>query len=86
MGDPQLGDLAHGGVEVLPEVPQEFLPVQLAVGHQVELFFQRRGEVVLDVTQEELLEEGRDQPALVLGNEAVLVHPDIGAVAQHGQD
>ncbi len=85
VGGAQLGDLADGGVEVLPEVAEELLPVQLAVRHQVQLLFQRGGEVVLHVAAEELLEERGDQAALVLGNEALLVHADIFAVAQHGQ-
>ena len=85
VGDAQLGDFADGGVEVLPELPQQHLPVQFPGRDQVELLLQGGGEVVLHITAEELLEEGGDQPALVLGHEPVLVHLHIVAVAQHGQ-
>ena len=84
--DAQFGNACDGGVEVLPEVAQELFPVQLAVRHQIQLLFEAGGEVVFDIAAEELLQEGRDQPALVLGDEAVLLHLHIFAVAQHGQD
>ncbi len=76
----------RGGVEVLPEAAQQGLPVQIARRHLVQLGLQRGGEVVLDPFGEELLEEGRDQPSLVLRVEAVLVHADVFAVAQGRQD
>jgi hypothetical protein len=58
----------------------------LTGGDQVELLLQGGGEVVFDVAAEELLEEGGDQPALVLRHEALLLHPHIFAVAQHAED
>ena len=42
------------------------LPVDLAVGDEVELLLEIGGEVVFDIFREEGFEEGRDQPALVL--------------------
>ncbi len=86
LGDAQLADLAHGGLEVLPEVAQQLLVVEVAGRDLVELLFQGGGEIVLHVAAEELLEEGGDQAALVVRDEPVLVHVDVGAVAQHGQD
>ena len=74
------------GVEVLPEAAQQGFPVQVARRHLVQLGLQRGGEVVLDPFGEELLQEGRDQPSLVFGEEAVLVHADVFAVAQGRQD
>ena len=86
LGGAQRADLADRGVEVLPEVAQQRLPVEVAGRHQVQLLFEIGGEVVLDVAGEELLEEGGDQPALVLGHETVALHAHILAVTQHGQD
>ena len=81
-----LQDLLGGPVEVAPELPQEGLPVQVPCGHLVQLFLQRRREVVLDIAVEEGLEEDGDQAALVLRDEAVLLHPDIAAIPQDRED
>ena len=61
------------------------LPVDLAVGDLVELLLEVGGEVVFDVAREEALQERGDQPALVLGDEPLLLEPHIVAVAQHGE-
>ena len=81
-----LQDLGGGGLELAPELPEQGLPVEVAGRDLVEFFLERRGEVILDIAVEEGLQEDRDQPALVLGDEAVLLHPDIAPVAQDRQD
>ena len=83
LGDAQIADVVHGGDELAPEVAQHVLPFELARGDEVELLLEIGGEVVFDVAAEEALEEGGDQPALVLGVEPLLVDPHIFAVAQH---
>ena len=79
-------DLLGGTLEIAPELPQKGLPVQVPCGHLVQLFLQRRCEVVLDVAVEERLEEDGDQAALVLWDKAVLLHPDIAAIPQDRED
>ena len=85
LADAQVLDLADGGREVAPEVAQHVLPLELAVGDEVELLLQVGREVVLDVALEEALQERRDEPALVLGDQALLVDADVVAVLQHGE-
>ncbi len=86
MGDAQVLGLADGGFELLPELGEEDLPVQLAIGNDVELFLQIGGEVVFDIAPEEILQEGRDQAPLVFWIEALLIDADIVAVLQRGDD
>ncbi len=62
----QVLDLAERGGELAPEVAEQILPVDLAVGDPVEPLLQVGGEVVFDITAEERLEERRHQPSLVL--------------------
>ena len=86
VADLQILGFAHGGREIRPEIAQQLLPVQLAVGDFVQLLFQVGREVIGDIAVEEAVEEGGDQPALVFGHEALAVHLHIGAVAQGGDD
>ena len=72
VGDAQFLGLVDWRGEFLPELAQHVLPVELAGGDLVELFLEIGGEVVLDVALEEVFEEGRDQPALGLGDELAL--------------
>src|SRR5206468_5720584 len=65
VADLEILGLAHRGREVLPEIAQQLLPVQLAVGDFVQLLFQVGREVIGDIAVEEAVEEGGDQPALV---------------------
>jgi len=83
LGDAEIADILHGGDELAPEVAQHVLPSKLAGRNQIELFLEIGGEIVFDVATEEILEERRDQPALVLGIEPLLVEPDIFPVAQN---
>ena len=85
VGDAQLRRCADGGRELGPEVAEEILPRQLAVGDEVELLFQRGGEIVFHVTREEFLEEDGDQAALVFRDEALLFQLHIIAVDQRRQ-
>ena len=64
---------------------EQFLPVEPPAGDVVELFLELGGIIEADVALEEALEEGGHQPAALLGNEAVLVEPDIFAVLQRLQ-
>ena len=77
----QILDVADRAGEVVPEIAQERLPVDLAVRDLVELLLEIGGEVVADVFGEEGFEEGRHQPALVLGDQALLFDPHIVAIA-----
>ena len=76
-------DVADGAGEIVPEVAQERLPVDLAVRDLVELLFEIGGEIVADVFGEERLEEGRDDPALVLRKQALLLDPHVVAILEH---
>ena len=62
--------LVDGAGEIAPEIAQHLLPVDLAVRDLVELLFEIGGEIVFDIAREEALEEGGDEPALVLGHRA----------------
>ena len=83
LGDPQITDVVYGGNELAPEVAKHVLPFDLAGGDEVELLLEIGGEVVLDIAAEETLEKGRDQAPLVLRHQALLIHPDIFALAEH---
>ncbi len=85
LADAQILDLVDGGGEVLPEIAQHLAPFELVVGNEIELFLKVGGEVVFDVALEEAFQEGDDETALVLGNEALLVEAHILAIAQHGE-
>ena len=85
LADAQVLDLPDAGREVAPEVAQHVLPLELAVGDEVELLLQVGREIVLDVALEEGLQEGRDEAALVLGDQALLVDADVVALLQHGE-
>src|ERR1700722_3082753 len=76
-------DVADGAGEIVPEVAQERLPIDLAVRDLVELLFQIGGEIVTDVFGEERFEEGRDNPALVLRKQALLLDPHVVAILEH---
>ena len=86
IGDAQFLDVFEGGREVLPEVAQHVLPVDLAGRDLVELLLEIGGEVIFHIAAEEAFEEGGDDAALVLGDEALLVEPHIAAVAQRLED
>ena len=79
--DAQLLDVADRADEVGPEVAQQVAPGHLVVGDLVELLFEIGGEIVFDVAREEVLQERGEHAALVLGNEPLLVEPDVAAVA-----
>ena len=85
LADAQILDLVDGAGEVAPEVAQHVLPLELAVGDEVELLLEVGREVVLDVALEEAFEEGGDEAALVLGDQPLLVDADVVALLQHGE-
>ena len=70
----------------VPERLHDPAPVGPPAGDVVELLLERGGEAGVDVALEEAGQEGGDQPAAVLGDEALVLHADVVAVAQHGQD
>ena len=86
MGDAEILDLAERLGEVAPEFAQHLLPVDLAIRNAVELLFQIGGEIIFDIMAEETFKKGGDHAALVFGDEAFLVEPHIGAVAQGRED
>ena len=85
LGDAEVVGLGDVGRELPPELAEHLLPGDVAVRDLVELLLEVGGEVVFDIALEEALEEGGDQPALVLGDELLLLEPDIAAVAEHGE-
>ena len=80
--NPQFGGGAHGVGELGPEVPEDRLPVDPPARNVVQLVLQVGGEVVFHVACEEALEERRDQPASVLGEEPPALEPHIIPVLQ----
>jgi hypothetical protein len=66
LGDAQLADLATAAWKSRQKSRSSSFHARSPARHLVQPLLQRRGEVVLDVAGEELLEEGGDQPALVL--------------------
>ena len=82
LGDGEVLGAVDGGVEGGPERAQHRLPIDAAARNVVELVFQIGGEIVLDVSLEKALEEGGDQPAAVLGHEALLVQAYVRPVLQ----
>ena len=73
LADAQVRRLGDGGREVAPEPGQHVLVVGLARADLVELVLETGGEVVLHVAAEVVGQERRDEAALVLGDQAVLV-------------
>ena len=86
VADLQVLGLVHRLGELVPEGVHHLPPVQLAGGDVVQLLLQRGGEAGIDVVLEEADQEGGDQPAAILRDEAPLLQPDIVAVLQHRQD
>ncbi len=79
-------DAVDGADEVGPEIPQDLLPGDFIIRDFVELLFEIGGEVELDVTREEVLQERDDDAALVFGGQALFLELHIAAVLQHLQD
>jgi hypothetical protein len=84
--DPQIADVGDGAVKVFPEVAHQLLPGEFAGRDLVELTFEVGGEVVFDILAEEVFEEGDDETAAVIRDEAVLVHLHVIAFAQLLED
>src|SRR6185437_15374552 len=72
--------------EIAPEILEHLLPGDPPAGDVVELVLEIGGEIVFDITLEELRQERRDKAAAVLGDEALLVEPHVIAVLQHLDD
>ena len=85
-GDAQILDVVDRADEADPEFLQHLLPGNLVVGDAVELFFQRRGEVILHIAREEILQERDHDAALVLAMQPLLLELDVAAVLQDLQD
>jgi hypothetical protein len=85
VADAQVLDFADRMHELAPEIAQDVLPLELAVGDEVELLLQVRREVVLHVALEKALQKRRDEAALVLGDQTLLVDLDVVALLQHGE-
>src|ERR1700722_5203911 len=66
LGDAQVLDLVHRADEVDPEILQHLLPGNLVVGDAIELFFKGGGEVIFDITREEVFQERDHDAPLVL--------------------
>src|SRR6185503_1990790 len=79
-------DLVDRADELIPEFGEHRAPIDLAVRDLVEFLLEVGGEVVFDVAREEAFQEGDDDAAFVLGDQALLVDAHIAAVLQHLQD
>src|SRR5690606_12974693 len=77
-----LHDLVALRLEVAPELLEHVLPGGTPARNVVEFLLHLGGEVVGDVAREEALEERGQQAAGILGEEAVLLHPDVFAITQ----
>ena len=77
-----LGAAERAG-KIDPEVAQQVLPVDLAVGDPVELLLEVGGEVVADIFGEERFEKRCHEPALVLRDQPLLLDAHVIALAQH---
>ena len=86
LGDAQLLDVAHGGGELTPEIPQQVAPSHLVVGDAVELLLEAGGEIVFHVAGEEAFEERGQHPPLVLGHQPLLLDAHVAAVLEYLQD
>ena len=86
IGDRQFRGAVDRRLEVAPETLQQDLPVQLSVGHLVELPLELCGEIIFDIAGEEIVQEADDKPAPVLGDELAAVLDDIGPVLKHLND
>ena len=84
--DAQVRGLGDSGGKVFPEAGQKSLVILFTSGNLVEFLFQLGGEVVADILPEIVLQEGDHQPALVLGDQAVLFLADVVAVLDRGDD
>ena len=86
IADAQVLDVLDRARKVPPKIPQQVAPGYLAVGNAVELLLERGGEIVLDVTGKEALQECYDQSPLVLGNQPLFLEPHVAAVLEHRKD
>ena len=85
LGDAQFADALDVAGELLPELAQDFLPVDLAGGNPVEALFQRGSEIILHVAVEEAFEKRDDEAALVLRHQPLLLQRHVVTVLQHLQ-
>ena len=86
VGDLEVAGRGDRAAELLPELGHHVAPVGAAVGDVVEPLLQPGGELGVDVALEEAGQEGGDQPAAILGDEAPVLQPHVVAVAQHGEN
>ena len=86
LADAQICGFRDGGGEIAPEPGQNVLVVPLPGGDVVKLLLQIGGEVVFDVAAKIVRQERRHQPALVLGDQAVLVLAHIFPVLDGRDD
>ena len=85
IGDAQFLDVVYRSREIAPEIAQHVLPGELAVGNLVELFLERRREIIFDILLEEAFEEGRNQPAFGMWHQPAFVDRDVFTVFQRLQ-
>ena len=52
LGDTQFRRFVDGAFEISPESGEYLVPIDLTVGNTVELRFERRGEVILNIAAE----------------------------------
>src|ERR1700692_894502 len=85
-GDFQILGVVDSADEIAPEVAQHIAPRHFAVGNEIELLFEARREIVLDIFCEKALEESDHDTSAVLRIEPPLIEPHIFAVLEHLQD
>src|SRR5690606_12761671 len=81
-GNAEVLDLVDIAVEILPEVAEDLLVIELAVGNFVELLFEAGGKAVFDIAREEALEEGGDDAAAIFRVQRFAFEANIVAIDQ----
>ena len=86
LGNPQVRRLCNRRRKIAPEPRQNLFVIPLPGRDIIQLRLKVGGKVILDIAPEKVGQKRRDQPALILGDQPVLVFADIFAVLDRGQN
>src|SRR5579872_6464434 len=84
--DAEILGAADRGREIAPEGLQHLAPGDPPAGDVIELVLEIGGEIVLDIALEEIVEEGSNEAAAILGHEAFLIELHIVSILEHLED
>ncbi len=73
------------GFEIAPEITQHGAPIDLGIRDAVEIILEIGRKIVFHVFRKEALEEGGNDPALILRHQPFLLDLDVFTVTQHGE-